>query len=287
MPSSRPFLLFALLLSSGGALHAQADAEDPIHWAYGAYFGTGAYRLADGEKAYIVSARPRWQIRDAALDEQGRRQVGVVLRFPVAIGAYDFDASAIGQTLGLDNVGTLSVVPGVEIDIPMSARWSLKPLAYGGWGTELDGDASAWMYWTGIKSRLRFPGADTSWALVNALTYVGYSTNAGEHGNSLPLFTGFEFDRPLGAKKLADEQVVLHWHVGYTSYLNGLELFRDSNFEHLDLDGEWELGIAFGTGEEPLRLWRLKWDRVGIAYRFSRDGDFAGIGLVFHSLFER
>jgi hypothetical protein len=99
--------------------------------------------------------------------------------------------------------------------------------------------------------------------------------------------TGFEFDRRLGAKKIADEQVVLHWHVGYTSYLNGLEIFPDLDLERLELDGEWELGIAFGTGEEPLRLWRLKWDRVGIVYRFGSDGDFAGIGLVFHSLFER
>jgi hypothetical protein len=111
----------------------QTDIVEPIHWAYGAYFGTGAYRLGDGEEAYIISVRPRWQLRDAALDEQGRRQVGVLLRFPVAIGAYDFDASPLGQTLGLDNVSTLSAVPGVEIDIPMNPRWSLKPLAYVGW----------------------------------------------------------------------------------------------------------------------------------------------------------
>jgi hypothetical protein len=154
---------------------------------------------------------------------------------------------------------------------------------------EVHGDASAWIYWAGLKSRLRFPGGGAkSWALVNSLTYVGYSTDAREDSKTVPLFTAFEFDRPLAAKKLGNEQVVLHWHVGYTSYLNDLELFpAASDFEHLELEDEWELGIAFSTGSEPLRLWRLKWDRVGLVYRFSSDGDFRGIGLVFRSLFER
>jgi hypothetical protein len=198
---------------------------------------------------------------------------------------YGFDAANLGTTLGFDNVSTLSAVPGVEFDVPISARWSLKPLAYLGWGAELDGDASAWIYWTGLKSRFLFPRSDATWALVNALTYVGYSANAGETGNVLPLFTGLEVDRPLRTKKVADEPVVLHWHVGYTSYLNQPELVK--SIEHIRLDDEWELGLAFSTGPEPLRLWRLKWDRVGVAYRFDSDGDFGGISLYFTSLYER
>jgi hypothetical protein len=275
----------ALVLATTTAAHAQSTVDDPIHWAYGAYFGTGAYRVSGGEEAYVVSVRPGWELRDAARDAEGRRTVGIRLRFPVAIGAYEFDAADISGTLNLDNVSTLSAVAGIEFDVPMSARWSLKPLAYVGWGTELDGDASAWMYWTGIKSRYIFPRDDTTWALVNALTYVGYSDNSGENGNVLPLFTAFEVDRPLRMKKVADEPVVLHWHVGYTSYLNHLELV--SNIDHIRLEDEWELGLAFSTGPEPLRLWRLKWDRVGVAYRFSSDGHFSGINIYFKSLFER
>jgi hypothetical protein len=280
--------LLVLVLTATPTTHAQSTAEAPIHWAYGAYFGTGVYRVSGGEQAYILSVRPRWQLRDAALDEQGRRTVGIELRFPVAIGAYDFDVADIGATLSLDNVSTISAVPGIEFDVPMSSRWSLKPLAYVGWGAQLDGDASAWIYWTGIKSRLVFPRQEATWALVNALTYVGYSADSGDNGNVLPLYTGFEIDRPLGMKKLGDEQVVLHWHAGYTSYLNEVELLSGStNIEHIRLEDEWELGVAFSTGQEPLHLWRLKWDRVGLAYRFSSDGDFSGISLVFKSFFER
>ena len=277
--------MLVLVITTTATARAQAPVEDPIHWAYGAYFGTGVYRVDGGEEAFIISMRPRWQAREAALNDDGGRTVGIALRFPVAIGAYELDVADVGGTLRADNVSTLSAVPGIEFDVPMSARWSLKPLAYLGWGTELDGDASAWIYWTGIKSRFVFPRDEATWALVNALTYVGYSARAGDNGNVLPLFTGFEVDRPLGMKKVADEPVVFHWHVAYTSYLNQLELVN--NIEHIRLEDEWELGLAFSTGPEPLRLWRLKWDRVGIAYRFGSDGDFSGISLYFKSLFER
>jgi hypothetical protein len=288
MPRLPSISVLVLAVATIATARAQSTVQDPIHWAYGAYFGTGVYRISGGEEAYILSARPRWGLRDAALDERGERTVGIDLRFPVAIGAYDLNVADIGGTLSIDNVGTLSAVPGIEFDVPIGPRWSLKPLAYVGWGTELDGDASAWIYWTGLKSRLIFPRDETTWALVNALTYVGYSAGTGENGNVLPLFTGFEVDRPLAMKKIGGEQVVLHWHVGYTSYLNEVELLADAtNIEHIRLDDEWELGLAFSRGQEPLRLWRLHWDRVGVAYRFSSNGDFSGISLYFKSLYER
>jgi hypothetical protein len=285
MPRHCPGSVLALVIAMSATADAQSPVEDPIHWAYGAYFGMGVYRVDGGEEAYIVSMRPGWQVREAALDSEGERTVGIALRFPVALGVYGLDTADLGTTLAFDNVSTLSAVPGVEFDVPIGPRWSLKPLAYLGWGAELDGDASAWIYWTGLKSRFLFPRSNATWALVNALTYVGYSANSGENGNVLPLFTGFEVDRPLGMKKVADEPVVLHWHVGYTSYLNQLELI--SKIEPIRLEDEWELGLAFSTGPEPLRFWRLKWDRVGVAYRFDSDGDFSGISVYFKSLYER
>jgi hypothetical protein len=102
----------------------------------------------------------------------------------------------------------------------------------------------------------------------------------------LPLLTAIEFDRPLASKRIRGETVHLHWHAGYTEYLNDVELFT-SNLREIDVENEWELGMAFSTGSEPLRLWRLHWDRVGVSYRFSSDREFSGVGLFFSSLFDR
>ena len=264
-----------------------AQTEPSIPWAYGAYFGTGYYELGTGEETYVLSIRPGRRWRNLAPDRP-RGAIGVELRVPVAIGAYHLDVTDLAGSLQLDNVSTVSAVPGVEIDVPMGERWSLKPLAYVGWGTQLDGDASAWIYWTGLKSRVRFGDEDFQWALVNSLTYVGYSDNAADRGNSLPLLTAFEFSRPLGEKKIAGKQVRLHWQVGYTDYLNEVDLNPAAlAVTHTELDAEWELGMAFSTGADRLQLWRFKWDRVGLVYRFSPDGEFRGIGIEFRSLFDR
>jgi hypothetical protein len=272
-----------------GDVRAQPEQNPPIHWAYSAYFGTGHYELGTEEEVFTASVRPRRRWREASIGPDGRRRIGVDLRVPIGIGAHDFAADDLGGTFRLGNVGTVSAVPGVEIEFPVTSRWSLKPIAYAGWGTETHGDASAWIYWTGIKSRLRFHAASFDWSLVNGLTYVGYSSDASERGSVLPLLTGLEFQTPLNGKTIAEHPVHLHWHIAYTKYLNEVEfLSAGGTSPHtVEVGDEWEIGVAFGTGDEPLRLWRLRWDRVGIAYRFSNDGNFTGIGLVFHSLFDR
>ena len=276
---------FAALLVVAAPALAQEELAPPIHWAYGAYFGTGYYEVENGQSAYVLSIRPSHRLRAARLDATGRR-IGIELRFPVAIGTHHFDWRDPGSTLRFDNLNTLSIVPGAEFDIPMTERWSLKPFGYAGYGAQLSGDESAWMYWAGLKSRLRFPGETVSWSLLNSLAYIGYHDDA-ERSNVLPLFTAFEFERPLAAK-IANEPVHLHWHVGYTSYLNDIDIGpKRLQARSVTIDDEWELGAAFSTGAEPLRLWKLKWDRVGVAYRFSSDGNFEGISLFFRSLFDR
>jgi len=280
----RSLVVAALVL--GDAAPAQETAEAPIHWAYSAYYGTGSYSLGDEATVYTLSARPGYTWQDAALEPDGARRVGIDLRVPVSLGAHDFDIANLGATLNADNVATLSVVPGVEIDVPVNDRWSVKPLVYAGWGTALDGDESAWIYWVGVKSRLRLGRGGLDWALVNALTRIAYSGNPGNRGSLAPLLTGFEFERPLGKVRIADAQARLHWHVAYTKYLDAFE-FTSAENRALAVHNEWELGAAFSTGTQPLKLWRLRWDRVGVAYRMSSSGDFEGIGLVFHSLFDR
>jgi hypothetical protein len=282
-----------LLVSSLCCFHAALADEPPapIPWAYSAYFGTGVYSVDNDETSYVIRVAPSWRIREASLDERGNRTIGWRLRVPIAFGLHDFDTSAFGATLSLDNVSTLTAVPGVEFDIPMAQRWSLRPFAAFGWGAQLGGGSSAWVYWAGVKSRVAFSADGFDWAIVNALTYSGYNDDrsaSGAHTSSrvLPLLTAFEFDRPT-SKKIGGELVHLYWTLGYTDYLADEPLLLGSLVSSMHIDDEWEIGMAFGRGKEPMKLWRLRWDRVGIAYRFSSDHGFQGISLSFSSIFDR
>lgn len=266
---------------------AQDQTEQAIHWAYSAYFGTGRYETDNGESTYVLSGRPRKSLREPEPDETGHRKAGIELFFPIAVGVHDFDPTDIGGTAQPDNVGTLSAVPGVAFELALNDRWSLKPLINVGWGGEIDGDSSAWIYWTGLKARARFSAESFDWMLVNAVTYLGYSSDSGADGDLLSVLTAFEFERP-SRYQIADHGVRLHWHVAYTDYLNEIELSPASTaLGTVQIDDEWEIGAAFSTGEHRLGIRRLRWDRVGLAYRFSSDGNFEGIGLTFTSLFDR
>ena len=268
-----------------------ADPPAPIPWAYSAYFGTGVYEIDNGETSYVFRTAPSWGIRDASLDEQGNRTIGWRLRVPIAFGLHDFDTSALAATAKLDNVSTLTVVPGVEFDIPITKRWTLRPFGAFGYGAQLDGASSAWVYWAGLKSKFTFSADGFDWAIVNALTYSGYTdakSASGVHTSSrvLPLLTALEFDRPI-EKKLSGEPVHLYWTFGYTNYLADEPLLLRSLVNTAHIDDEWEIGMAFSRGKEPFKLWRFSWNRIGLAYRFSSDHRFQGISLTFSSIFDR
>ena len=268
-----------------------ADPPAPIPWAYSAYFGTGVYEIDNGETSYVFRTAPSWGIREASLDEQGNRTIGWRLRVPIAFGLHDFDTNALAATAKLDNVSTLTVVPGVEFDIPITKRWTLRPFGAFGYGAQLDGASSAWVYWAGLKSKFTFSADGFDWAIVNALTYSGYTdakSASGVHTSSrvLPLLTALEFDRPI-EKKLSGEPVHLYWTFGYTNYLADEPLLLGSLVNTAHIDDEWEIGMAFSRGKEPFKLWRFSWNRIGLAYRFSSDHRFQGISLTFSSIFDR
>ena len=48
----------------------------------------------------------------------------------------------------------------------------------------------------------------------------------------------------------------------------------------------WQAGIAFGKEDRPIKLWFLRFDRLGLAYDISPSGEMRGIKFVFRSLYE-
>jgi hypothetical protein len=267
---------------------AQSPDEQIVHWAYAPYLGTGSYRFSDASDIFALRLAKRWTLREAAIEDDGTRRIGLDVRLPITIGAERNRYQSIADAFAPGNVSTLSAVPGVEIEVPLGERVSLKPIVYGGWGTELGGGDSSFIYWTGLKSRVAFHSGNLDWWLIQSLQVVGFSSREAPSESLLPLKTGFEFRRPLGSRQLGGDPLYLDWSIAYTHHLDRLE-FRvgAARVPSLVIDNEWELALAFSKGDKRLKLWRLQFERVGLAYRFGEGGDFAGIGLIFRSLFDR
>lgn len=262
--------------------------EEPVHWAYAAFFGTGHYSLDGRADTTILSVAPGWTWREPVLSASGKRSPGYRFRFPLAIGSHDFSSFDTIGGLGLESVGTVSVAPGVDIEIPMTPSWSVKALAYAGIGTETAGGENARVFRLGFRSQLTFGLGDTRLQLVNGIGRFGYSTTAGASSAINVLLTGLDFGRPLASLKIGSDPAAIHWHVLYTRYLDTLGFDLSARtLAPVTLREEWELGFAFSKQNARLGIKRLRFDRIGLAYRFAADGHFSGVGLVFTSLFDR
>jgi hypothetical protein len=281
-----PWLL--LFLWSVPAISAETRSFDPqaVHWAYSAYFGTGWYRVSNDRDAYVLRYTPRWDFQESSLNDDGQRTLGVHFRFPVSAGLDVFRFDDPGGTINADNLSTMTITPGVDIEVPISSRWALRPFATVGWGSVLDDSETAWIYWAGLKSRYLFHQAgERSWALLNAFGYVGYSPSNGPSDFFWPLMIGLEFDHPLGSLRFNGDRAFLNWHFTYTSFERDLE-FVVGGVGTDAITDQWELALALGKQQQPLRLWFLSFDRLGLGYRVSTNGDLHGIVLVFRSVFD-
>jgi hypothetical protein len=279
-------LLATVVLALAARAGAQSEDVSTIHWAYSTYFGTGWYQIGDDRDAFSIRYSPRKPLRKASLGEDGSRTIGMELRLPVTVGLNHFPLDDIAGSVDPDNLANISVTPGIYFDIPVNERWMLRPFVAAGWGTVLNGDESAWTYWTGLRSRLRFKTGSVETALINSIGLVGYTPNTGPSTNFWPIMTAIEMAAPLGKLRLDGRQLVLHWHAGYTFFQDDLEIVR-RDLTTAPIGDQWELGFAVSKVEERIRFWRFSFDRVGLVYRVSSDGDLKGVGLQFASLFDQ
>jgi hypothetical protein len=128
-------------------------------------------------------------------------------------------------------------------------------------------------------------GGRLNWALINSLALVGYSPSIGSSQKFWPLSGGFEFDYLLARHWIGEQRAMLHWHALYTRFKSNLNLVAPSGRTRPITD-QWELGLSVGKENGPIRVGWLHFERLGLAYRFSSDGELKGISVVLRSLFE-
>lgn len=282
-------LLMVLVLLPHAAFSAEAvsAAEDParqVHWAMGAFFGTGWYRVNNNRNVYILRVPPSQTLRESSINADAERTLGIEIQYPVSFGVHNLDA--LDDFLDFDNYATVSFTPGVQVEIPVTQQWYLRPYANLGWGTEIQSTDSAWIFYGGIKSRYRLGGDQVDWSLLNSLNYAGYNPDVGSSGKYGSFMTGVEFDHPLTGLSLGGDDLWLNWHVTYNYMFDELNFYvEDSRIE--SIRDQWELGLALGKGHKKLKFWFLKFEHVGLSFKTSSNGVYKAISVNMRSPFTK
>jgi hypothetical protein len=264
------------------ALPAEVDPQEQVHWAVGAFFGTGWYKVDDNRSVFVLRIQPRHQIRDPVLLDSGERRLGVEILYPVSLGFSQLED--IPDFVEFDNYATISFTPGVEVEVPVNPRWSLRPFAHLGYGWEFESQEGAFIGYGGIKSRYRLSDDRLRWSLLNGLYYAGYRPEYEDRGQYGALMAGLEFSQPLSKLRQDGDALFLNWHLTYNWYFDRLN-FHSSVDDFASFRDQWELGLAIAKRDQTLDFGFLSFEQIGLALRWSSDGSFNAITVNFRSPF--
>jgi hypothetical protein len=281
----------SILLLLSGVLHpavcraVQPDEEITTHWAFSAFFGTGWYQIPDNRSVYIFRIPPRQVLRRSFFDGgTGDRRLGIEIHYPVTLGLVD--VTELSGIIAPDNFGTVSFTPGIELEVPVTEKWYLRPLVHAGWGKETSGGNSAWIYYGGVKSRYKPGNGGIDWSLLNGVYFAGYKPEHGASDRLASAMIGTEFRQPLAWTDGADNRLNLDWHLTYTRLIDKAE-FKLTRQISESVRDEWELGLALHREGRPIRLWFIDFEHVGLSFSWSGSGDYRAVTLNLKSPFMR
>ncbi|HEX9184355.1 MAG TPA: hypothetical protein VF876_13965 [Burkholderiales bacterium] len=163
----------------------RAERPDELfNWYYASVFGTGYYRIGE-EQVGVIRVPLRYELRPASAEHWGIR-----LTLPVSLALAQFDLQDFD--LGKVRAQGLSVLPGIELEIPL-----------------------------GATTRYARPAFDASQlALGGRLAYAGYSAG-GEASQLVQISLGGELTVPAGFS-IAERAALFAFQLIGTAYLKEL-----------------------------------------------------------------
>jgi hypothetical protein len=257
---------------------AQTNDTNPFHWAYAAAFGSGVHRLGDGTEAQTYRGNFSVSLRDA-----GEDRAGVRLLLPVAFGLQNLDDDMLPVDRPSDEIEHAAFLPGVELEHHAGERWTLRTRAQLGRAKELEGtEQSADLTAVGLRARVAFDGAPGNPSLITGVLWTGFDSSAGVRRSLLRFSAGVELDIRATHWRVRDSPMRWRPHLLKDWYYRPPPALAYGGDDVQLLDDEWQLGVA-AAREDGFKILFVKFDAVGVAYRFADHGD--GLRFYLNSVF--
>jgi hypothetical protein len=261
-----------------GPCTAQTEDTDPFYWAYSTALGSGVYRLGDGVETQTYRGNFSVSLRDA---EYGRG--GVRLLFPATVGVENTDEDIRPFEKGSPGIEHAGFLPGVQLEHLAGERWTLRTRAQVGYAKDLEEpEQSANLASVGFRSRALFEEAPGRPALISGVLWTGYQSSTDERNSLLRFTAGVELDIPAARWRVRDSPMRWRPHVLKDWYYRPPPALAYGDDDAQLLEDEWQLGVA-AAREDGFKILFIKFDAVGVAYRFADHGD--GLRFYLNSVF--
>jgi len=261
------------LITKVGLLQAQAgdDPDALLNYSFAVWIGSGVYKVPSADKRLAVLRAPfSYTFRSAQYDKpKFRDRLGFKLLLPAVVAAEE-------ETDTDFTFGAAALVPGLEVQIPVNEYWTLKPFGQFGVGKDTAGGDFRYIYGGGVRSLVSFPWKKFVFGIGNSMILAEDrdSTKKEASGFSM-LEAGLDVQRPLGLSFLNRDIDVGLFFVA-SRFFNRVEFLEDGgDTERVNLI--YTTGLTIGA-KEPVSIWKIDFDRVGIDYRWGDEG-FRGLGF--------
>jgi hypothetical protein len=247
------------------------EFEPSPTYAYAVFAGSGVYTL-DDRRAYILRMPFSWTWRHAN-HETG--EWGAKLLLPVTVGVTDFDNIEDLPDLSIDNLSTLTFVPGVDFEYVLRPNLFIKPFVHTGIGWEFQDNEKTFVWGAGVRARLALPQSNSNWLIGGEILVAGDVPGDDEPSTDLSRISlGVEYKKPL-SWRLGDRQTALH------TQLIGYHYVDEANFNTAQGDTTLRstVQLGFAVGVEPaIKVLGFSMSQIGIGFRYGED--FSAITLV-------
>lgn len=260
------FMLVLVLSNAISASKAycadQSDAE-LINFAFANYLGTGFYTSGGGD-VFILSIPLSSTIRPMTSNDPGW-----VITYPVTLGIANIDQIIGGETPTLDNVGTISVVPGVKYHYPVLRNWQLVPFFDLGIARDLVNNVNIRVLGAGAESFFTFDFDRDRLTLGNRFLYADQKNLDGPSSSNFAVFeTALDYNIPTDLIIHGSYIDISFYYINYY-YLKDL-VFIDTLEKSISLENKNEIGFTFSVPNYP---WLPDNTRLGFGIQFTKDAD--------------
>jgi len=261
LQASTTTLLILITLTSFAAKIAFAAKEDSsvglTNFAFSSYLGTGFY-TSSGQDVFVLQLPFEHTIK-----EKTNTEPGWVLKLPLTVGFIDYENIDVENLPDLESVATLTFLPGLEYQYPVTQNWTISPFADYGFARDFNYTDNVLITGIGIKSYYNIPFFDALVSLGNRFLYAREKSKSSDNDSDYSLIeTGLNY-------RITSE--ILHDGGAIFSNLYYINFYYPNNLVFLErtpnpvrVGVEHEVGITFSN--IPDFLWFEK-SQFGIGVR--------------------
>jgi hypothetical protein len=255
-------LILTLLTWACGIAHAEDTLpKEPANYAFAAYMGNGLYSATDSS-LFVLNIPMSFELE---------QRKDIRIRFSTSAGFFDYDSSRIEELEIPDQIGTLTLIPGIEKVYSVSEQWELIPHVDYGYARNFSTKQEAQVYSVGLHSRYYVKGEIDNHVWVNKLLIAGYRTFSSDLEDSyVKLLTGYDHKSNMYLNLKAGIAIPTLYGLMSWSY-NGID-YLEKWQSRTARDLTYEIGVSL-YAPKPIDLWITKVKRIGLGMQRNPFGN--------------